>query len=214
MSLAELPWHDYQAPAPAQPRPRAPRPATALQPATATEQLWLLEGPPPMPATYGDCQGPAHQALMAECGGTCPVLRCRHHLALWAKDNGAIKVEGAVAHGRTARGTRALTHVGEDALATMVVDLADRLAAAGMPSMCTLEYADRYRMTPKGLRWLLGLRTRRMTTLLADAADELDIARARERRRAAAQKAEAHAARRAVEASELVRIKRKPVPCR
>lgn len=207
--------------APAVPPARPRRVSLPLAPAEPCQQLYLLEGPPPIPATYAECKGPAHRALMAECGGACPVLRCRHHVALHVKDNGAIHLDGGVGRGRTARGTRALTDQAEDALATLVVDLADRLALAsvlvdGQPdlaSMCTLDYAERYRLTPKGLRWLLGLRTRRMTKLLTDAADELDIARARIRRQEAAAKADEHR-RREVERAELAAMKRKPKPCK
>jgi hypothetical protein len=180
---------------------------------------------PPIPATYADCKAPAHQALITSCGGTCPVLRCRHHVALWIRDHDntealeAVKIEGGVGKGRTARGTRSLTHEDEDRLAELVVDLADRLsrlAAKGMPgiqSLCSLDYADRWRLTPAGIRSILGLRPRRMTKMLADAADELDIARARLRRQEASQKADAHQ-RRQLERDELVQIKRKPKPCK
>ena len=193
---------------------------------TGRDQLSFTLGPeydevtPPIPATYGECKAPAHQALMAACGGTCPVLRCRHHIALWVRDHKgdasdadrleSVKIEGGVGRGRTARGTRSLTGQAKLELAERVEDLADRmarLAAKGLPgieSLCSLDYADRWRMTPAGIRSVLGLRPRRMSKMLTDAADELDIARARLRRQEAAAKAVAF------EQAKLVQIRPHP----
>lgn len=176
-------------------RPRRPRPvkpmATAAQPRLFDDVA--------MPRTRADCRGP----------GICPVLRCRHHLALWIKPNGAIRIEGAVAKGRTVRGTRSATDEALEAAADMIVELADRL-----PSLCSLDYADEGRVGPKGLRQILGLKPRRMTKLLSDAAEELDIARARQKRAEARGKEAEYLRRKAVEAVELVQIKRKPKPCK
>jgi hypothetical protein len=165
---------------------------------------------PPIPTSYGECKAPAHQALMAQCGGTCPIIRCRHHVALWVRDRAAdasdddriesVKIEGGVARGRTARGTRALTKRGALELAELAEDLADRMfklaqaepKLAGIQSLCSLDYADRWRLTPLGIRRILGLRPRRMSKMLSDAAEELDIARARMRRKDAAAKAQEH----------------------
>lgn len=134
-----------------------------------------------LPRTIGDCRGP----------GTCPVLRCRYNLALWVSENGSIKVGRAHQEGRTLRIGRRASEARLEAMADMVVEIADRLE-----SLCVLDYAEAQRRdadadtTYRRIAEVLGCSHQRARAIVLEAAEEFrhaqDIEEARERRAQAA----------------------------
>lgn len=150
-----------------------------------------------LPKTVGDCRGP----------GICPAIRCRYNLALWVKPNGAIKVGRSHEKGRTLtykRGRRASDAALEHA-ADLVVDLADRL-----DSLCVLDYAEQVQWIDEEESYtriaaVLGCSKQRARTLVLEAMEDFDIARAREKRRQMRD-------RQAAALSPLVNIRKRPGP--
>ncbi len=93
---------------------------------------------PPLPATRGDC---LTEATNPRVSGICPKFSCRHNLALWVKDNGAIKVEGAAGDTNnhpTIRSHRRVSDRTLEHVADMIIARADRLGI----SLCVLDLAD------------------------------------------------------------------------
>lgn len=93
---------------------------------------------PQLPATRGDCLTEEHNPRV---GGICPKFSCRHNLALWVKDNGAIKLEGAAAETNnhpTIRSHRRVSDATLERAADVVIARADRLGI----SLCVIDLAD------------------------------------------------------------------------
>lgn len=145
----------------------------------------------PMPATILECRGGPGSSVVAEFiadFGACPVLRCRHNLALWVRENGSIKVEGGHVKGGTLRHNRRATAAKVDRLAELVVELADRLG-----TLCVLDllpasaeaagYDDRRPyMSHEQIGRVLAQSKESARKIVDDADESADIAQAKLRR--------------------------------
>jgi hypothetical protein len=112
---------------------------------------------PVLPATRERCLTDQNPRV----AGICPVFRCKYNLALWVKDNGAIKVEGTGddTRNQTLRSHRRVSKGTIEKVADRIIARARRLGI----SLCTLDLAD-----------AIADERVRLRTMKKDAADEPD----------------------------------------